>query len=81
MHLTNFLCIIKELTLKVSMLLSIRIERIYDNPKGNGRDFRIFMMTYLPLHRTINSNRFHATNLTENNKSSPYIQLTNIMLD
>jgi uncharacterized protein YeaO (DUF488 family) len=33
----------KELTLKVGMLLSIRIERIYDNPKGNGRDFRILV--------------------------------------
>jgi uncharacterized protein YeaO (DUF488 family) len=25
------------------MLLTIRIERIYDNPKGNNRDFRILV--------------------------------------
>jgi uncharacterized protein YeaO (DUF488 family) len=43
MLLTNLLCIIKEFTLKVSMLLTIRIERIYDNPKGNNRDFRILV--------------------------------------
>ena len=39
----NLLCIIKEFTLKVSMLLTTSIRRIYDNPKGNSRDFRIFV--------------------------------------
>jgi hypothetical protein len=41
--MTNLLCLIKEFTLKVSLLMTIKIERVYNNPKGNNGSFRILV--------------------------------------